>query len=312
MNQRLPSLNALRAFEAVVRLGGISPAARELHVTHGAISHQMRHLEEDLGLTLFRREGRRRLPTSAALQLAKVVGTAFSGIGETLARLQREAVQAPVVLGCSASVLARWIIPRLAQLQADLPDVHLHLSPQETTPDPQLTGLDAALLLSAPPWPETWTVCELAAERIGPVLAANTPLARQLHGRDPDALLTQPLLHTTSRPQAWPQWAQGHGLDPATLQLGTGFEHLYYLLEAANAGLGIAIAPEPLVRADIEAGHLLAPWGFTPTAARWALCTRADRDAAWLEPLTAWLSDSLEETGKSPVDFRASGQRVPI
>ena len=289
MKDRLPSLNALRAFEAVVRLGGASRAADALHVTHGAISRQLRALEEDMGMRLFRREGRSLVATAAAEHLADAVGVAFSGIGDAVARLRRDESQAALVIGCSASVLARWIIPHLAQLERDLPALRLHLSPQEAMPDASLAGLDAALLLAAPPWPEAWTVADLAPESIGPVLAPNHPDARSLRHASPQALLGLPLLHTSSRPQAWPAWAHRHGLDPAALHYATGFDHLYYLLEAASAGLGVAIAPEPLVRADIRSGRLLAPWGFVETEARWVLCSRRERSDPRLTDFAAWL-----------------------
>ncbi|MEB0151109.1 LysR substrate-binding domain-containing protein, partial [Pseudomonas sp. CCC2.2] len=83
--------------------------------------------------------------------------------------------------------------------------------------------------------------------------------------------LDEPLLHTTSRPQAWPSWAQQNAIDAKALKYGQGFEHLYYLLEAAVAGLGVAIAPEPLVAEDLRAGRLAAPWGFKETPAQLAL-----------------------------------------
>ncbi|MBX4293988.1 hypothetical protein K4G99_24180, partial [Mycobacterium tuberculosis] len=83
-------------------------------------------------------------------------------------------------------------------------------------------------------------------ERVGVVVSPQHPAAARLRQQPPQALLREPLLHTTSRPQAWPDWALSHRLDPAQLKLGTGFDHLYYLLEAAVAGLGVAIAPEPL------------------------------------------------------------------
>lgn len=293
MNKGLPSLRALRALEAVVRCGGVGPAAAELHVTHGAISHQLRALDAELGLALFRREGRRLTPTPAGQRLAEVAGTAFGQLADVVARLRREATQAPLVLGCSASVLARWIIPQLAELERALPMLRLHLSPQESMPDPALTGLDAALLLAAPPWPDAWVVRELAIERIGPVVAPASPLARELAERGPEALLEQSLLHTRSRPQAWAQWARACDLDPASLRQGTGFEHLYYLLEAASAGLGVAIAPEPLVREDLGAGRLLAPWGFVPTTGRWLLCNRSEDEARRLQPLASWLAQRL-------------------
>ncbi len=110
-----------------------------------------------------------------------------------------------------------------------------------------------------------------------------------LAGQPAGVLLGEPLLHTTSRPQAWPQWAAGQGLDAGQLQQGQGFEHLYYLLEAAAAGLGVAIAPQQLVADDLRDGRLLAPWGFVATSARLSLWvpartrdTRAGQLARWL------------------------------
>jgi DNA-binding transcriptional LysR family regulator len=132
-------------------------------------------------------------------------------------------------------------------------------------------------------------VYELAAERIGPVLSPRYQGHARLSGEPAAALLGEPLLHTASRPQAWPQWAEAQGLDAARLQQGQGFEHLYYLLEAAAAGLGVAIAPQQLVADDLGAGRLLAPWGFVETPARLALWVpgrnrdpRAERLAQWL------------------------------
>src|SRR5690606_19355031 len=111
-------------------------------------------------------------------------------------------------------------------------------------------------------------------------------LAARLQGR---------LLQTASRPRGGPGWARRQGLDPVALRLGTGFEHLYYLLEAALAGLGVAIAPQPLVAAEVAAGRLLAPWGFVDTGAQWCLCTRAGDDPE-LERLADWLRAQLAAT----------------
>ncbi len=289
----LPPLNALRAFETVARLGGVGRAAEELHVTHGAVSRHLRTLEAHLGCTLLRREGRGLAPTAAGQRLADAAGDAFSLLRDACARVRLDHERAPLVLGCPASVLARWMIPRLSRLDAELPTLRLHLSPQEAAPDTALSGLDAALLLAAPPWPASWDVRRLAPERIGPVIAPQHPDATRLRQAPPENLCGLPLLHTASRPQAWPDWAQRNGIAPSALRMGQGFAHLYYLLEAAAAGLGVAIAPEPLVRDDLAAGRLIAPWGFVTTEAHWALCRRAGREDARLDALADWLQAAL-------------------
>ncbi|MGO4699976.1 LysR family transcriptional regulator [Dyella sp. 2RAB6] len=289
--RELPPLNALRAFEATARLGSASRAAEELHVTHGAISRHLRALEEALGQPLFARHGRGLALTAAGEQLRDGARDAFEQLRGTWARVARGQADAPFVLGCPGSLLARWMIPRLERLQQDLPGLKLHLSAQETAFDPALAGVDAALLLAEPPWPADWRVHELAPERIGPVLSPRYPGAAQL--QTPEQLLGEALLHTTSRPQAWPQWAALAGLAPARLHYGQGFDHLYYLLEAAVAGLGVAIAPEQLVADDLASGRLLAPWGFRATPAHWILAVPRRAPGVQAEALRDWLRLAL-------------------
>lgn len=289
----LPPLNALRAFEATARLASVSRAARELHVTHGAISRQIRALEQALGQPLFARQGRGLALTGPGQQLRDGAGAAFEQLRESWARLAHTHAGRPLVLGCPGSLLARWVIPRLDRLGRDLPSLKLHLSAQESPFEPALPGLDAALLLAEPPWPRDWQVHELASERIGPVLSPHGELAGRLAGKPPRALLGEPLLHTISRPQAWPQWAHAAGLAPQRLRYGQGFDHLYYLLEAAVAGLGVAIAPMQLVADDLSSGRLLAPWGFVPTPGRWILAASSRAHDGRVEALSAWLRTAL-------------------
>lgn len=293
MSRDLPPLNALRAFEAVSRLGSVTAAADELHVTHGAVSRHLKTLEEAAGTPLFLREGRGLAPTAAGRRLHEAADAAFAPLRQAWSDLQRRSQQSPLVLGCPGSVLARWMIPRLDRLARELPDLKLHLSASETAPDAQLSGLDAALLIAGAPWPPGWQVHELAPERIGPVVSPHFAGFERLRDAAPAALLELPLLHTQSRPQAWSDWAQRLGLEPAALRLGTGFEHLYYLLEAAVAGLGVAIAPQPLVAQDLAAGRLLAPWGFVDTGGKWALCAPRRSDDPRVPRLAQWLEHEL-------------------
>jgi len=293
MSRDLPPLNALRAFEAAARLGSVSEAARELHVTHGAISRQLKQLEEALGLALFVKDGRGVKLTDAGVRLRDTASEAFERLRSTCIELQRQTSEAPFVLGCPGSLLARWFIPRLDRLNRDLPELRLQLSASEGELDPRKPGLDATLWYAEPPWPADMQVFELAAERIGPVLSPYHPRCAELRDAAPAALLEETLLHTASRPQAWPNWARQQGLDPARLRLGQSFEHLYFLLEAALAGLGVAIAPQQLVADDLKSGRLLAPWGFVETDARlalWVPARRADRRA---ERLADWLRQQL-------------------
>lgn len=289
----LPPLNAIRAFEAAARLGSLSRAADELHVTHGAVSRQVRLLETAIGTALFERVGRGLRLTAAGARLRDAAGDAFDQLRSAITTIQRTDGGSALVLGCPGSLLARWMIPRLPQLATALPALTLHLSPHEGAFAPSLPGLDAALLIGSGPWPEAWRVQRLAVERIGPVLSPRLPDAPRIAALSPTALLAEPLLHTASRPQAWPSWAARAGAAGVTPQLATGFEHLYFLLEAATAGLGVAIAPQELVADDVAAGRLLAPWGFVETDAHWVLATRQDAADARFDSLAAWLQAQL-------------------
>jgi len=259
-------------------------------VTHGAVSRQLKVLEEHLGVSLFIKDGRGLKLTDAGVRLRDASAEAFERLRDVCAELTQASADAPFVLGCSGSLLARWLIPRLGRLNADLPDLRLHLSAGDGDLDPRRPGLDALLVFAEPPWPADMQVYELASERIGPVMSPRFAGYERLRQAPPHALCGEALLHTTSRPQAWPSWAQRHGIEPGALKHGQGFEHLYYLLEAAVAGLGVAIAPEPLVAEDLRAGRLVAPWGFSETPAHLALWLpkraadgRAGQLAHWLK-----------------------------
>ncbi|MBL8254984.1 MAG: LysR family transcriptional regulator [Pseudoxanthomonas mexicana] len=293
MSRPLPPLNALRAFEAAARLGSVSRAAGELHVTHGAVSRHIRTLETALGRPLFVRDGRGLALTADGQRLRDLAGDAFSTLQTGWAALQRDRRPAAFVLGCPGSLLARWVIPRLERLAIDLPTLTVHLSAQEGGFDDALTGLDAALLVGEAPWPSGWDVYPLGPERIGPVVSPRHAGFAKLEHAPPGVLAGEAVLHTASRPQAWPRWFEAQGVDTDQLRLGAGFDHLTYLLEAAVAGLGVAIAPHELVQADLDSGRLVAPWGFVDTGGAWALCARRGNPDPRTPALAAWLRAAL-------------------
>lgn len=270
----------------------ISLAAEELHVTHGAVSRQVRLLEDDLGVALFGKDGRGVKLTDSGVRLRDVCGDAFERLRGVCAELRRQTAEAPFVLGVPGSLLARWFIPRLDQLNRALPDLRLQLSTSEGEFDPRRPGLDAMLWFAEPPWPADMQV-RTGARAHGP---GGQPAPGAGNRPGPGArraAVARPLLHTASRPQAWPAWAASQGLAAEALRYGQGFEHLYYLLEAAVAGLGVAIAPEALVRDDLAAGRLAAPWGFIETDARLALWVPARLHDPRAGRLAQWLREQL-------------------
>lgn len=295
MARDLPSLNALRVFEATARLESVSQAAASLHVTHGAVSRQIRSLEQELGIALFDKVGRGIRLTPAGLQLYPAVKEAFDRLRLACGELRANGTAAPFLLACPGSLLARWFIPRLDQLNRDLPALNLHLSASEGELDPRRPGVNATLLFAAPPWPADMQVYPLAAECIGPVFSPRFARAAWLQQQAREVLLDEAVLHTQSRPQAWADWARASGLEPTQIRHGQGFEHLYYLLEAALSGLGVAIAPQQLVADDLAAGRLLAPWGFVRTGNQLSLWVPARQPQAAARELAGWLRSALAQ-----------------
>lgn len=258
---QLPSLNALKAFVAVAKEGSISSAAQQLHVTHGAVSRQIKLLEDELGTALLEKHGRGVKLTNAGQQLYHGCQPAFQAIADSCQQLKQQQQDKPLVLACSGSILARWLIPRLQSLQQALPDLPLQLVTSAGDDNPQQQA-DLSLGFVENPQASAWLI-PLEQERIGPILAPQ--LASRLDLQNTKQLTRQTLLHTRSRPQAWPDWAQRNHLDSQALSMGQGFPHLSHLLEAVSAGLGIGIAPEQLIRADVQQKRLLAPFGFVST-----------------------------------------------
>lgn len=290
----LPPLNALKAFEASARLQSITLAAKELHVTHGAVSRQVKQLEEHLGVALLSKHGRGIKLTDMGIRLYEASTAAFSQIDSACIDIRQQTQHAPFVLACPGSLLARWLIPRLEQLQRDLPDLRLQvITSAGDDNNLQHPDADASLIFLDQACPDTMQAYILDSERIGPVLSPLYQQAAALRTAAAAQLLNEALLFTHSRPQAWPQWAQAQQLSSADLSYAQGFEHLYYLLEAAVAGLGVAIAPEHLVRSDIASGRLIAPWGFVETSAKLVLLTRKNQHQHRAQQLAQWLINSL-------------------
>jgi DNA-binding transcriptional LysR family regulator len=282
--RRLPPLNALRAFDAAARQLSISAAAQELHVTHSAVSHQVRQLEQWLGKPLFVRHAGGVQLTAEGESLKQAVDHTFSML---VARCEEIAAQAPIaelVLGAPGSFLSNWLIPRLERFEAAHPGIRLRLQTSTAMDDLRRQVVDC-LIVSDRNWPADVEIVSLFDETAGPVCAPSWPHRIEA----PADLPSQPLLHTSSRPHAWMEWASRNGVDPAGFTEGRRFDHLSLLLEAAAAGLGIAIAPALLVERELSQGKLIAPLGFESNDAAFALCAMRGRsDHAFCE-LRAWL-----------------------
>lgn len=287
MPRHLPSLTALRSFEAAARHGSMTRAADALGVTHGAVSRQVRGLEAQLGLSLLENHRGRLQLTASGESLLAVLEDAFGRIARGIDAVCADAA-GDVAVSSFGSFAMRWLIPRLHGFQAAHPSLLVRLTTTDTTNDALRGAFDVAIRVGVAPWPTETDAVPLFAECAGPVLSP--ALARQLGIRAPKDFQTAPLLHTVTRRDAWPEWFAAQSL-PSTPHNGEGqvFEHFYFMLEAAMGGLGVAIGFWHLVADDVRSGRLVAPFGFIPTGRHYtALLQKQARNPARI--FAHWLS----------------------
>jgi DNA-binding transcriptional LysR family regulator len=297
MARRLPPLNALRAFEAAGRHGSFLRAASELHVTHGAVSRQVKLLEEHFELDLFERRPRGVVLTEAGLRLLVALREAFDRIEEASIDLARADRPAPLVVACLATMSLRWLVPRLARFRAHHPDVRLRLLTAAKDMDLERDGLD--LMIDVGRFDETGATCvhAFAPDEFGPVCSPE--LVAGLGTVQVQELARHSALHTATRPSLWDDWFAESGLGPVRFADAQVFDHMYLALQAAVAGMGVAIGPRLAVADDLRAGHLVAPFGFISRSGR--ACAAIHRAGRCRDPRVSALIEWLREEAAASV-----------
>ncbi len=287
--QRLPPLNALRAFDAVARRGSILQAADELGVVRGAVRQQLAILESHFGVALFQRDGRRLVLTEKGRAFAESVGVAFGILTRASSALTADD-RRTIRLGVPSAFAVWWLMPRVADLQVSLPYVDIDIIPMTTVePLARHPGLDAVIMGGEyRPAPDI-TAIRFMEDEFGPVatpdLAAHISLAAGA-----EALAGAVALTSRSAPCLWDDWFAESGRAPIRFARNRGFEDLLLAIGAARSGVGVAIAPRTAVGEDIDRGTLIAPYGFIRRPAGYSLSIRSSdaKDAA-LVGLVEWL-----------------------
>jgi LysR family glycine cleavage system transcriptional activator len=248
----LPPLETLRVFEVACRHGSYSEAARELHVTHSAVSQRIRQLEDDLGLTLFERHGNRMVPTPSGLRLQAGVKSAFSELGAALGSLQTRRTDAEVTVSLLPVMAARWLVPRLSRFKARFPRINLHIKTGQSLANFKSDGVDIAIRFGMGDWKGLRAI-KLLNEEFFPVCSPSLNDGRL--PKDPASMLSEPLL--IDRNLSWRAWFKSAGLKLDREIAGTSFTDTNALMEAAVAGQGIALGRLSFTRSDILAGKLV-------------------------------------------------------
>lgn len=284
----LPPLNALRAFDAAARHLSLTRAAEELHVTHGAVSRQIKELEGFLGRQLFHRRPRGLELTTEGRLLGITTGRLFEDLRGAVRSLRDTRKPGVITVSTVASLAARWLVPRVAAFQEQFPQLEIRVSTSKRLVDFRGDDVDVALRYGRGQWPGTY-VERLFAPREFPVCAP--ALLEGEHAlQKPDDLAHFRLVHDMGFGN-WEQWLAAAGARHVLAPRGLVLQDMNVVLQAAIEGQGVALASLPLVHADLKAGRLVRPFDVDiPVELSFYLVCAAgrERDPA-LQPFLEWL-----------------------
>ena len=260
MNDHLPALSALRAFEAAARHMSFSKAAEELFVTPAAISHQIHALEQDLGVKLFNRLNRSIELTASARVLLPGLSDAFAGIRTSVRRLHAHNDTGSLTVTASPSFAAKWLVLRLHRFQSRCAEVDVRISATDEVVDLSKGDFDIAIRYGAGHYPgldvELLFTNEVFPASSPQLLTAGPPL------RAPDDLRHHALIHDQAVERdplvpTWPMWLKAAGVKNVPPTAGLSFNNMSLALDAAIAGHGVVLAYSTIAAADIAAGRLV-------------------------------------------------------
>jgi LysR family glycine cleavage system transcriptional activator len=289
MQRRSLPLSGLRVFEAAARLGSFKAAAKELAVTPTAVSHQIRALEAQTGLLLFDRHVRRVSLTDAGTQLYPVLRDGFDAFEATLARLTHQRTRTQVTISATNAFTVKWLVPRMANFRSRHPGIDLQLQASDDVVDLRSTAVDIAIRYGRGPYPGLVTQ-PLFTDRFAPV--ANPRLGVE----SPDDLARVPLIRFDwKRPQpenpTWDRWFKVAQRPQPRQASQLRFSDEGHAIQAAVAGHGVALVSLALISEELEAGHLVQPFGPEIDGHTYHLAMYAGRPpSASVQAVAHWLS----------------------
>ncbi len=287
--RRLPSLTALRAFEAAGRHRSLTAAAAELHVSTSAISHQVRLLEQDLGEPLFVRGASGLALTSAGADLLGGLSDGFMRITQAVAAFHRRRPARVLTVSTLSTFAMRWLIPRLGGFNDRHPEIDVRIATSVLPVDLERADLDCAIRFGGGGWPGL-SAERLFAERLTPVCSPRLPTAERPLSA-PAHLARHRLLHARLRPDDWRLWLHAAGVADCDPRAGPVFETRNFVIQAALQGLGVAVLDPALVADELAAGRLVQP--FQPVlpyeGAYWFVCRPDRAGEPAIAAFRAWL-----------------------
>lgn len=288
MNE-VPHLRALQAFDAAATSSNLSKAAAVLGVTHGAVSRQVKQLEQYLGVSLLHRLPNGVEKTEAGEQLHTATRQAFAALQMGLRSVRRAQDTRSVTITLSASLATKWLVPKLPAFRKKHPGITVFLDTNDDLVNFGDSEVDVALRYGVPDWGDLH-IEHLAGEEL--IVVASASLIRnKTVPMAPDSIAALPLLHDQFNP-AWDRWADVAGLDRSNVgSAAVKFMDSAVLIAAAIDGQGVALARRLLVSDDLEAGRLirLDDTVISLNRALYFVCRKGDQDRPAIRALKNWL-----------------------
>ncbi len=290
--KNLPSLNALRAFEAAARHGSFTLAAQELSVTQGAVSRQIKQLENQLDVILFHRLHKRLTLTDQGIMMLPPLTQAFDIMTRTVEKLKNQGRD--LSLKVHPTFAIRWLIPRLHRFQSRYPEIRVRLTTSSKNVDFAHENFDAGITHLGSDIPGVLRD-KILTEQLVPVCSPDlTKGGRPIN--TPEDLGHHTLLHNNPNLSEWQAWADQRGVDDLSLEHGQVFEVDDAALQAATSGLGVALGDIFLIRDELNSGRLIAPLGLDPvkTGNYYFSRPKFNRDAKGVNLFLDWLKETLD------------------
>ncbi|MDP2697296.1 transcriptional regulator GcvA [Thalassospira sp.] len=260
MARRIPTLKALACFEQTARFGNASRAAGELYLTQSAVSRQIQGLEEWLGCKLFAREKQRLVLTAEGETYLQAIRPALDQLETaTLTFLSGGAEGGVLTIAAPPTFGSRCLIPLLPDFRRTHPDIVINFISRIGMPDFDREQIDIAVLFGDGQWPGLESH-RLHGEEMVPICSPKL-IAALDHPPQPDNLGDYALLHIATRPRGWSDWLKASGITGIDGENGPKFEHFTMAMQAAIAGLGVALLPTFAIEDELASGRIVAPFG---------------------------------------------------
>jgi LysR family glycine cleavage system transcriptional activator len=309
--RRLPSLNGLKAFEAAARHESFTKAAQELSVTQGAVSHQVKALEVELGLRLFNREHRRLVITSAGQSYLAVVREAFDRLALGTENLLQRQTAGALTVSTSPNFASKWLVHRLGRFAEQHPAIDLRVSATLQPVDFAREDFDLAIRHGDGNWPGLH-VTRLCVEELFPVCSPALTRGRRAL-RSPADLRHHTLLHINERPIAgnldWGKWMEAAEVSDVDFSRGPVFNQTSMALDAAIDGQGIALVRSALAAWDLSNGRLVRPFTLSLKApySYWIVCPKPTAGLPKISTFREWLRAEAAEDSRRIIRPGADG-----